>query len=105
MDYLQWKSGPMWARPRMPFEDIAAGTRFGGGFNPGGYFGTGTSPYGQPQRALPSAQRWGRLAPSEQAMQTGIWKDEAQIAPADVMSLMQKLRPRTATSWTPKWMG
>jgi len=38
-------------------------------------------------------------------MQTGIWKDEAQIAPDDVFALMNKLRPNTATSFAPRWMG
>jgi hypothetical protein len=122
----------MWARPRMPFEDIISGTRQGGGFNPGGYFGpakpatpgygfstddmngpgggssvvrnvAGTSASGG--HDLPSLQRWGKLAPTEQAMQTGIWKDEGQIAPEDVFSLMNKLRPKTATSFAPRWMG
>jgi len=88
----------------MPFEDIASGARSGGGFNPGGQFGAGTNPYGQPQTALPSLQRWNRLAPTEQAMQQGIWKDEMQVAPEDVFGLMNKLRPNTTRSFAPRWM-
>lgn len=100
-----WKQGPMWARPKMPFEDIASGARQGGGFNPGGQFGSGTNPYGQKQTALPSLQRWGRMAPSEQDMQVGIWKDEMQVDPRDVFSQMNKLRPKTSTSFAPRWMA
>lgn len=112
----------------MPFEDIISGTRQGGGFNPGGAFGprkeatpsvgfagnyagpgnpSGIVP-GTPASGgytLPSLQRWNRLAPSEQAMQTGIWKDEAQIAPNDVFSIMNKLRPKTASSFAPRWFS
>lgn len=93
-----WKQGPMWARPTMPFEGIVSGQRSGAGFNPGGAFGPGG-------KSLPSIQRWNKLAPSEQAMQTGIWEDEMQVHAPDVFSLMNKLRPTTARSFAPRWFG
>lgn len=89
---------PAWARPRLPSEDILAGTRKGGGFNPGAKFGVGKTP-------LPSMQRWNRLVPSEQEMNVGLWQDELGAHAPDVFALMQKLRPRTpAASWVPRWM-
>lgn len=93
---MNWKQGPMWSRPKMPFEDIASGARPGGGFNPGGAFGPGKS-------TLPSLQHWGQLAPSEQAMQTGIWQDEQQLHSPDIFNLMNKLRPNTASTFAPRW--
>ena len=101
-----FKQGPMWARPRMPFEDIAAGTRSGAGFNPGNYFGSATSAAGTAGgHTLPSLQRWNRLAPSEKSMQQGIWADEAQLHTPDIFALMNRLRPTTAKTWAPRWFG
>ena len=95
---LDWKKGPAWMRPQMPFEGILSGQRPGTGFNPGAKFGVGKA-------TLPSAQRWNRLAPSEQSMQVGVWQDEMKVHSPDVMFLMNKLRPRTSTAFAPKWMG
>lgn len=91
------QAAPAWTRPQMPFEDIVSGARSGGGFNPGGAFGTG-------KNTIPSMQRWNRLAPSEQEMQVGIWQDDLGVYAPDVLNLMNKLRPTTARSFAPRWM-
>lgn len=76
--------------------DVAAGQR-GNAFNPGGQFGPGAA------NEIPSAQRWGRLAPSEQQGMRSWWEDELGVSGDDVMSVMQRLRPRGSVSSAPRW--
>lgn len=83
--------------PTPPWMNVASGASQGGGFNPGGKFGSGGA-------TLPSLQRWGRLAPTERQGMQGYWNDQLGVSSDDVMSQMQKLRPNGFGA-APRWSG
>lgn len=88
-DWMKQNPGPQ------PFNDVLSGKPVQN-FNPGGYFGVGGV-------TLPSAQRWNRLAPSEQQGYAGQLQDQYGVNPSDVFSIMNKLRPAGNFSVAPRW--
>ena len=89
---------PQWAAPRMPFQDVLAGTRKRA-TNPGGAFNA--------SQPMPSIQRFNRLMPSEQQGYTGYLEDELQVDSNDVYGMMQRLAPKGAGMFSqrPRWLG
>ncbi|MGH2713302.1 MAG: hypothetical protein ACRDM7_05355 [Thermoleophilaceae bacterium] len=66
----------------------------------------GVQPYAPPNLGyVPSAQRFERLAPSEQQGYAGYLEDELGLHAPDVFALMDKLRPRGAMSSIPRWIA
>lgn len=54
--------------------------------------------------SVPSAQRYRKLAPSEQQGYGGYLESELGLNPADVFWLMQRLAPRGVGNFIPRWL-